>query len=100
MRDHEHAPELAGGRSRMMAELPSSLYVLAAHLTAVLLRAGVADHVTLPVQAADEHGPPMLVTTRLICADERRLITSGCDVPQAFTKAALAELSRTPEKFD
>src|SRR6266566_3383051 len=72
MRDHEHAPEPAGGRSRMMAELPSSLYVLAAHLTAVLLRAGVADHVTLPVQAADEHGPPMLVTTRLICADERR----------------------------
>ena len=84
----------------MMAELPSSLYVLAAHLTAVLLRAGVADHVTLLVQAADEHGPPMLVTTRLICADERRLITSGCDVPQAFTKAALAELSRTAEKFD
>ena len=84
----------------MMAELSSNLYVLAAHLTAVLLGAGVADHVALPVQAADEHGPPMLVTTRLICADEWRLIASGRDVPQAFTKAALAELSRTPEKFN
>jgi hypothetical protein len=100
MRDQERGPELAGSKSRMMAELPSSLYVLATHLTAVLLRAGVADHVTLPVQAANEHGPPMLVTTRLICADEWRLIASGRDVSQAFAKTALAELSRTPEKFN
>ena len=100
MRDQERGPELAGSKSRMMAELPSSLYVLATHLTAVLLRAGVADHVTLPVQAADEHGPPMLFAARLICADDWRLIASGRDVSQAFAKTALAELSRTPEKFN
>src|SRR5439155_23242103 len=92
MRDHEHAPELAGGRSRMMAELPSSLYVLASHLTAVLLRAGVADHVTLPVQSADEHWSAMLVTTRLICAFVRRLITSGCYVPPWVCNSSLAEV--------
>jgi len=67
--------------SRMMPELPSSFYVVATCLTAVLLRARIADHITLPVQAGDKHWPPMLLASRLIRTDEWRLIALGRHVP-------------------
>ena len=83
-----------------MSELRPGSNVLTSRLPAVLLGTRVMDYVALPIQAGDEHRPPMLLATRLVRANNRRLVAFGSDVSQAFAEAAPAEFGGAAKEID
>jgi hypothetical protein len=64
-----------------------------------LLGAPVPQHIPLPVEAGDKHGPAMPFAAWLVRGDTGRLVPSGGGVAQGFGEATLAELFGASEKL-
>jgi len=82
------------------AQLSALRYRFASAFGAVGLRAGVTDEIALPVQAGNEHGTVMVVATRLVGRNLRRLSPLRSYVSQTFAETAPAKFGRTAEELD
>jgi hypothetical protein len=56
--------------------------------------------IALAVEADDEHGPAVAVTSGLIGCEDRRVSTLGRAVADAFPEAAMAELVGATEELN
>ena len=52
----------------------------------------IPQNIPLPVQAGDEHGPPVLFATWLIIGNDRRFILDRGYVAQGLAETTVAEL--------
>src|SRR5713226_5909142 len=67
---------------------------------AVGLWAGIANEITLPVQAGNEHGTVMVVATRLVGRNLRQLRPFRSYVSQALAETAAAKFGGTAKKLN
>ena len=86
--------------SYFLPSLRPAQNVLPRRLPAIRFRAGVMNHVALPVQAGDEHRPAMVIATRLVGRKLRRLSPLRSHVSQPLAEAAPAELRRAAEEIN
>jgi hypothetical protein len=65
----------------------------------VWFRAGIPNHIPLPIEAGDKHWTIVVVATWLIGSDQWRFAPFWSHVAQAFAEASLAELARTTKEL-
>lgn len=69
-------------------------------IRAVGLRAGVANEVSLPIEAGDEHGPIVVIAAGLVVRKHWRLPPLRRHVTKALTKTTIAKLGGTAEELN
>jgi len=67
---------------------------------AIRFRAGISDAVALTIEADDEHGASVPVTTGLSGREDGWFAAFGCDVADALPEAAVAESVGAAEEVD
>lgn len=94
--------------SNWLALVITALWPMAGHarlslqrsLSTPWFRTHIPQNIPLPVQAGDEHGPPVFFATRLAIGNNGRLILDRGYVAQGLAETTVAELVSAAKKLN